>query len=1119
MGDFIGGRGVGRALCLMTIMVGITWGPSASASAAEVRVFDPQLSLTGGCTTSELDPVPDPSCPEEAKSGHFSWPTSVVSDSYGNIYVASRGQAESGSEARVDVFDSAGFFLVEKPISTGVTNIAVDSAGNLYVINASGELYRYPPTAPYEPSVGNIKYETLPVAITGKNPGIEIGLAVNPLNQHVFEHWGKYIAEYGSAAEGNKVISETIGTPLLFHFNGAGLAIDAVRGRIYASDSKHSAEFPDPTVIRVFELESPHALIGTIDGSSTPEGKFLSGILSVAVDEGTGDVFVYDGKGAKNIVYEFTKDGEYVTTFEHEFQNPGGMEIAVDNGANSPNGALNPFGVRYLFVPSHPGSVGHIFAFGPRTECPPKVENPSFAEVTETEALLQAKVNPCHLDTSYTIEYTTLQSFEAEGFAGATFLKEGQISAGGAPVGLSAAVEGLSPGTPYRFRIVATNDLGSNEAEAEFATYPESGPVPSCPNAALRTGFSALLPDCRAYELVSPPDTNARSLFGVGHLGTYFATDEASPAGDKISFRVEGGSLPGFEGTGSLDGDPYLASRGEEGWTTSQAGPNASEAPKLLPGSASPDQEYSFWGTGSGSGSASIEEKPTNYVRYPDGHSALIGRGSIGTDPRAIGRLISANGGHIIFETGFNSLAVQLEENAPPSGTRALYDRTSDEVTHVVSLLPGGITPAGSENAEYQGASLDGKGIAFSISKTLYLRHDNEETYAVAEEATFAGVAEGGERIFYVKGGNLFAFAVEGEETIPFTTSGDVTPVNVSADGSSAFFVSPSALGSEANPNGAEPEAGEENLYRSSEGTIAFVGTVTERDVKGEKRVNDVVDGLGLWVSGVGPGLGAAPGRLGIDSSRTTPDGSVLLFESRADLDGYDPEGHAEVYRYDAVNYELNCLSCSPTLAPAGGEASLQSVQEQRFNPEPLGAYAVTENLRSDGRRAFFQSTEPLVLEDTDGLQDVYEWEAQGVGSCSRPGGCVYLISSGHSRRIDYIYAVDDSGDDVFFRSSDLLLPLDKDETPSIYDARVDGGFPELEEEPCQGEGCRPSLLPAPSMPTLSSRGVGPSGNVDEPKACPKGKRTVRRHGQVRCVKKHHKHRHRSGAKGKGAGK
>ena len=120
------------------------------------------------------------------------------------------------------------------------------------------------------------------------------------------------------------------------------------------------------------------------------------------------------------------------------------------------------------------------------------------------------------------------------------------------------------------------------------------------------------MPDCRAYELVTPSDTNARAPQGVGHLGSYFATREASPAGEAVSFMIEGGSLGGIEATGSYAGDPYLVTRSASGWSTSYAGPSALEAPAISPGSSSPDQGYSFWSTDGSEGSAVIEGKQSN---------------------------------------------------------------------------------------------------------------------------------------------------------------------------------------------------------------------------------------------------------------------------------------------------------------------------------------------------------------------------------------------------------------------------------------------------------------------------------------------------------------------------
>ncbi len=413
------------------------------------------------------------------------------------------------------------------------------------------------------------------------------------------------------------------------------------------------------------------------------------------------------------------------------------------------------------------------------------------------------------------------------------------------------------------------------------------------------------------------------------------------------------------------------------------------------------------------------------------------------------------------------------------------------------------------------------KGAVLALAGGFVNAKPRSQATVAGLQAEYAGLAEGGGRIFYLQGGDLYRFDAATGETTAFTTSGDITPVNVSADGTSAYFVSPSVLTGAPNPRGESPEAGGENLYRSREGSISFVATVTERDVVGEKDATNVyVDGLGLWLKAVGPTGTESPGRPGVDPSRATPNGSVLLFESRANLTGYDSAGHAEVYRYDASG-SLECLSCNPTGAVAGSDASLQSLGNSLGDPEPLTTANLLGNLRSDGARAFFQSSEALVLGDTDGLQDVYEWEAQGVGSCMRPGGCVYLVSSGHSSHPDYLYGISDSGDDVFFLSSDLLTGADEEETPSIYDARVGGGFAEEAAAPCEGEGCRSALSAPPGLPAPAAPALGAKDNVSP--HCPKGKRRVKRHGKLRCARKKHRRRHhrhrRAHAKQKGGRK
>jgi hypothetical protein len=1120
--------------------------PAAMAAGAE-RVLDPRLSLIGGCSgeAEVLDPVEDPGCPTTPPpSGHplakFANPRAITTDDHGDIFVASKGKKEDGTEGRIDIFSPEGAFLSEIPKGTIVApqSLAVDSTGVLYAWSEeAGELLRFEPCAPYDPAAGQVKYCEPPSTVNLVGPEcVELcdsratfglrGLAIDRepgKKDHLFFHLNGQVVEYGSAAEGNeearanKLGAEGTGS-------GVGVAVDSTRHRLYAQEGPEFGK----TEISIYDLENvvgappndEYERVDTIEASAVPGGEFGSA-LSIAVDEGTGDIYVYDPENSH--LWRLDKDGNYIATINLSFQGLVGMEITVDNGLSSPNGKLSEEEGRgrYLYVPSHPKGTGHSFAFFESTAAPPEVISTAATNISENEAELQAQIVPNNLPTTYAFE------FKSEGAAGWSPAGEGTLAAGNLAAEAVAAVSSLSPGTHYRFRVLATNDEGSDEAEGGFATYP-SLPVElsSCPNALLRTGFSALLPDCRSYELVTPPDTNARAPLGAEGEGGGSTSRQVSPAGDRVPFRVRGGSLPGLGGTGGFKGDPYLADRTPTGWSTAYVGPSGAEAVGIAPGTSSPDQGYFFW-LAAGEGSA-VLGKATDYVRYPDGHSELVGQGSLGVDPESRGQLLTEAASHIVFATGsFGSAetAVQLEPDAAPDKTQAVYDRTPDGITHVVSLKPGNVPFAGGENATYTGASPDGVGIAFEVENTLYLRYADKATFKIGEGVEYAGLADGGGRIFYLQEGNLKAFNVANESVIVFAdTAAEVVPITVSPDGSTAYFVSKSAVaGSGLNSEGSKPQPSQQNMYRSREGQIAFVGTVTTRDVEGAESVpGKPDDGLGFWLDALNGHGFAFRGSLGAVPARSTPDGGVFLFKSRAPLTAYNPQGHAEIYRYESAGSKLQCLSCIPTGQPAQSEATLQS--GSREGSELFSLLAWPESLRADGRRAFFESSEPLVAADSDGLQDVYEWEDQGVGGCTQAGGCLYLISSPQSRGNEYLWAVSRSGDDVFFLSSDLLVGADVDGTPSIYDARVGGGFPEPATSVCEGEGCRPQLTPAPSLPSGATPVRGRGDNFKSRK-CGKDKAKAKRTGKARCVKKRHhrphaKHRgHRAGIKQKGAHK
>jgi hypothetical protein len=564
---------------------------------------------------------------------------------------------------------------------------------------------------------------------------------------------------------------------------------------------------------------------------------------------------------------------------------------------------------------------------------------------------------------------------------------------------------------------------------ASFATA--VGWAAPCPNEAVRLGPSIDLPDCRAYELVTPPDTNGVPvLTNIGTGNGAFETLPITIDGNSTLFALKGGALAGSGGPGL--GDVYQAVREPTGWTSSRVGPSAAQASSAFTTGISDDHLYSYWlPRGEGTLPALVE-----YVKGPDGSFHVLADGSLADDPRPISRWISPGGEHMIFTS-----EVQLEPEAPeevgfgspiwvantfanlPVG--AVYDRRPGGL-EVVSLLPGNITPPNGSSVYYRGVSHDGSTVAFNVDGTIYLRQAGESAPVVSTpnpgEVAFEALSSDGDTFIYLVDpdedgrGELFSFSLTAASSSPLSAATDAQVVNVSADGSHVYFHSTQAL------PGTDGVADANNLYLAAGGETRFIATLPESDEL-------------LWRPGwIGSTAVAQQNGEGpvTEPSRTTPDGRVIVFESYGSLTSFDSGGWKEVYRYDDVSRTIQCVSCAPSGIGPSSDALLQGDIRTNDVTIPLGRAFRIWNVTDDGQLVFFVTEENLVSKDDDGLLDVYEWNS----------GQINLISYPHSSTKEWIYGMTPDGHDVLFTSSESLVPQKPAGSTAIYDARIDGGFP-----------------------------------------------------------------------------
>jgi hypothetical protein len=467
-----------------------------------------------------------------------------------------------------------------------------------------------------------------------------------------------------------------------------------------------------------------------------------------------------------------------------------------------------------------------------------------------------------------------------------------------------------------------------------------------------------------------------------------------------------------------------------------------------------------------------VNKLPNNSVVAPDDVRGIgAAQPCRGTPNKIVFRAISADGTKAFWAT-----------------STALYARVNGTQTVQLDLKQGGPGPSG--GGTFWAASEDGSKVFFTDRNKL----------------TAAGVAvPTGE-------GDLYRYDFSkplGSRLEDLTPSaeakGVLGVVGASEDGSAAYFASQAVLAGNEGPAGGTAKAGGANLYRWKEGEgTRFIATLS----------SDKTDAAN-WSE--------APPQ---QTARLTPDGDHLAFVSAEPLTGYDNtdqnsgKADSEVFLYDATTDELLCASCRASGARPAGPATLPTwstpFQQRRY-------------LSDDGQRLFFETSDALDVEDTNGLTDVYEFELEGSGSCTNEGntfdpatgGCTYLISTGKSTDKSTFMDASATGDDVFFTTRQRLVPRDIDERVDVYDARVGGFEPPLppEPEPCgDAPGCHGSPPAAPGVQAPVTSGAT-EGNLKPPKTtkkCPKGTHKVKKKGKVRCVKnKKKQRRHKSSQSGR----
>ena len=643
-----------------------------------------------------------------------------------------------------------------------------------------------------------------------------------------------------------------------------------------------------------------------------------------------------------------------------------------------------------------------------------------------------------------------------------------------------------------------------------FAAAPAAASA-ACPNEALRAeARSTQLPECRAYELVSPVDTA-----DSGVLNFY----GAAPGGEAAEF-VSAGGFAGIQSDQAINA--YIARRGSEGWETASVGIPGTAQGERLGWTTSFDLTKQVAGVefkaGENAGlagmlfSGDLAAAPAlQWVDLPQFHYLeTLPNQFHGYPADREPEDTSPDLSHLVLygPEVENSNGVAVEELYEISGVG-----TPAEAAQPISIGPKGetIDHAVSGNGAGEGNGAGGAGadsifhaisndgaVIFFTAGISYVRVNGETAHPITLElggGVFQGASEDGSKVFLHRAdGALYMDLIDSEpgheavsETVPIAPAGQSnTYLRFSDDGSRVYFLSTGVIAGTENEENENKEKAEEHkpnlyVYDTLTKKTAFIAQAEpgRSNASGESQEYEE-----MQVNG------CPSAELGEAEEPGCEDGRFFVFTSTAHITPGDTARSQQVFEYDAKTGHLVRVSTGEGGYAENGNSNAlgASIPKLSYGTNHPGSQ---EELFEDKKRAVSDDGSTVVFSTSGALSpravndlhpqpgplDIYESH----------NGQVSLISTGHSLTSDEQPTITPSGRDIFFTSTEGILPQDSDGLSSLYDARIGGGFPAaaVPAGGCNGDACQgppsvPNLLAAPASATFSGLG-NPTPEVASP--------------------------------------